>query len=205
MCSRAQPGALWCLLTVSDLGWRVGLLITFQIGGVSPLLRGFLDLGCWKALQWEQALSGTGPPAFYSGADSVLHTFPSLSQTQLERCRAVIPARKLKAGLGVGASSRPLAALGSQAQLRWLSAPPPKLVPPKSWEEQILRSSSEKSRGGQWVHGVAASLLQPPRSHLGKGASGTSVAFLPGADVKPVPLIRTCPGPVPRPKGATSC
>ena len=89
MCSRAQPGALWRLLTVSDLGWRVDLLVTFQIGDVSLLLRGFLDLGCWKALQWEHALSGMGPPAFYSGADSVLHTVPSLSQTS-----------RLRAGVG---------------------------------------------------------------------------------------------------------
>ena len=152
-------------------------------------------------VSWLPAKLPPLPAGWHPGPDA---RGPAGGQ-QLERCRAVIPARKLKAGLGVGASSRPLAALGSQAQLRWLSAPPPKLVPPKSWEEQILRSSSEKSRGGQWVHGVAASLLQPPRSHLGKGASGTSVAFLPGADVKPVPLIRTCPGPVPRPKGATSC
>lgn len=57
--------------------------------GVLLLLRSFLDLRCWKALQWEQALSGTGLPAFYSGADSMLHTVPSLSQTS-----------RLRAGIG---------------------------------------------------------------------------------------------------------
>ena len=46
-------------------------------------------LRCWKALHWEQALSGTGPPAFYSGAGSMPHTVPSLSQTS-----------RLRAGVG---------------------------------------------------------------------------------------------------------
>lgn len=74
---------------------------------------------------------------------------------QLECRRAVIPARRLKAGpvLGLPASHLPLppplhappSGLRSQAQLYWPSALLPKFCAPvQSWGEQIRRGCSEK-------------------------------------------------------------
>lgn len=140
---------------------------------------------------------------------------------QLERRRAVIPARRLQAGLGVGAFNRPLQPLGIWAQLHWLLALPPKLAPPQGGSvesaEQISRSSGEKSAAGQRVRGAVRRLLQPPRprSCPESGASVHRHGLFHGLDIPPalgVSASRGCveagmsiPGPRPGWEGTGCC
>lgn len=130
---------------------------------------------------------------------------------QLECRRAVIPARRLKAGPGVGASSRlpppsptphPVAPR-SQAQLCWLSAPPP------SWHlcragESRFPEAAARSTAGQWVHGTVLSLLQLLLPHLENGASYASVACLPGQTFRQRSLSAHVSRAVPGAKDAAS-
>lgn len=94
-------------------------------------------------VSWLPAKLPPLPAGWHPGPDA---RGPAGGQ-QLERCRAVIPARRLQARLDV---QPPPTALGSQAQLHRLSAPPPQvgISAELAREEQICRSSSEKSMAG---------------------------------------------------------
>lgn len=143
-------------------------------------------------VSWLTATLPPLPAGWHPGPDA---RGPAGGQ-QLEHRGAVIPARRLQAGLAVGASSRPTRPSGARhscAGSRCHPHPLPRLAPLQSWEEQIRRSSSEKSRAqpGQQVH-RRLSLPQLPFPHLENGARYTSLASCAGSDIQPALTESPC-------------
>lgn len=150
-------------------------------------------------VSWQPAKLPPLPAGWHPGPDA---RGPAGGQ-QFERCRAVISARRLQAGACWGLQPPPVA-LGSQAQLRRLSAPPPKSAPPQSWEEQICRSHSKKSRAG--AVGPPNS-TEPPEASISSSGNGAERPPWPASQRRRSASARwapACPGPVPGAKDAAS-
>lgn len=133
-------------------------------GGLSPAWPAS-QLTAW-ALNWLLAKLPPLSAGWHPGPDAM---GPAGGQ-QLEHRRAVIPASRLQAGLGVGASSRPTQPSGASTAALALST-----TPQVGASAELRRAShggsSEKSTVGQWVHRTVWSLLQPPFPHLENGAT----------------------------------